>query len=75
MLEDHNQLATTRDRTYRALIRNFKTVITFDADNYIPGTEVAIADKHLSMTGMQLIVSVDGKKVKEEIRYRSRYEQ
>ena len=26
MLEEHNQLATTRDRTYRALIRNFKTV-------------------------------------------------
>ena len=26
MLEEHEQLATTRDRTYRALIRNFKTV-------------------------------------------------
>ncbi len=26
MLESHEQLATTRDRTYRALIRNFKTV-------------------------------------------------
>ncbi len=34
MLEDHNQLATTRDRTYRALIRNFKTVR--DAEYEVP---------------------------------------
>ncbi len=34
MLEDHEKLASTRDRTYRALIRNFKTVQ--DAEFEIP---------------------------------------
>ncbi|MBQ9010035.1 MAG: SNF2 helicase associated domain-containing protein, partial [Clostridia bacterium] len=34
MLEDHEKLASTRDRTYRALIRNFKTVR--DAEFEVP---------------------------------------
>lgn len=34
MLEDHNALATTRDRTYRALIKNFQTIR--DADYETP---------------------------------------
>ncbi len=34
MLEEHNSLATTRDRTYRALIKNFQTVR--DADYEVP---------------------------------------
>ena len=36
MLEDHEKLASTRDRTYRALIRNFKTVR--DAEFEVPST-------------------------------------
>ena len=34
MLENHEQIAATRDRTYRALIRNFKTVR--DAEYEVP---------------------------------------
>lgn len=56
-------------------IRNFKTVITFKADNYIPEADIAVADKLLSMAGMQLIISNNGNLIKEEIRYRAKYEQ
>lgn len=56
-------------------IRNFKTVITFKTDNYIPEADIAVADKLLSMAGMQLIISKKRNLIKEEIRYRSKYEQ
>ena len=56
-------------------IHNFKSVISFDKDDYIPGKGIVAADRLLSMANMQLIISYDGKKVREEIRYRSRYEQ
>ena len=35
MLEEHDKIATSRDRTYRALVRNFKTVR--DAEYEVPG--------------------------------------
>ena len=35
MLEEHNNLASSRDRTYRALIKNFQTIR--DADYEVPG--------------------------------------
>lgn len=35
MLEEHEKIASTRDRTYRAVIRNFKTVR--DAEYEVPG--------------------------------------
>ena len=36
MLEEHDNLAASRDRTYRALIKNFQTIR--DADYDVPGT-------------------------------------
>ncbi|MBQ8159124.1 MAG: DEAD/DEAH box helicase [Clostridia bacterium] len=36
MLEEHDNLATTRDRTYRAIIKNFKTIK--DADFEVPSS-------------------------------------
>ena len=56
-------------------IRNSKVVITFRTDNYIPDTGMAVADKLLSKAGMQLIVNNKGNMIREEIRYRSKYEQ
>ena len=60
--------------TVEVHIHHSKTVISFDTDNYHPGKGIVAADRSLSMANMQLMISYDGKKVEEEIRYRSRYE-
>ncbi len=40
LLEEHDALAANRDRTYRALIKNFKTIR--DADYELPGAQAEI---------------------------------
>ncbi len=59
LLEDHEELAASRDRTFKALIRSFQTIR--DSDFEVPGNLISLkaGGTGLNLTGADVVIHYD----------------